>query len=328
MKSVMPRRLCASLFGLTALLATSLAVAQTQTQVNRPIRVIVPYVPGGGTDLLARLLGPYIGDEFGQSFVIENRPGGGSTIGTVAVAKAAPDGTTLGMIDLAFVTNPSLVAKLPYDTLTDFAPVAFVATSPLVLLIHPNVPATTVKELVAYAKANPAKLSFGSAGLGTGVHLAGEQFKTQAGLDIVHVPYKGTTQAVGDLVGGQITMLFTTLVSAKSMVDTGRLRALAIASPKRSSVMPTVPTFAESGLPGVDAGTINGLIAPAGTPPDYIQRVNTVVNRALKNPAVLAKLNEQGFAIPGGTPLDFSEWIHTEIPKWAKVVKDAGLKVE
>jgi tripartite-type tricarboxylate transporter receptor subunit TctC len=264
----------------------------------------------------------------GQPVVVENRPGGGSTIGTLAVAKAPPDGFTLGMIDAAFITNPSLVSKLPYDTLKDFSPIVLVATSPLVLVVHPDLAAHNVKDLISLAKANPGKLSFGSAGLGTGVHLAGEQFRAQAGLDMVHVPYKGAGQAVSELVGGQINLLFSTMTGTKGMVDAGRLRPLAITSPKRSNVMPNVPTFVESGLPGVDAGTINGLVAPVGTPAEFIQRVNAAVNRALKNPVVLAKLNEQGFAVAGGTPEEFGAWIRTEIPKWSKIIKDANIKVE
>lgn len=299
------------------------------TQINRPIRLIVPYVPGGGTDILSRLLGPAIGEEFGQSVVIDNRPGGGSTIGTLAVAKAAPDGLTIGMIDAAFVTNPSLVAKLPYDTLKDFVPMVLVATSPLVMVVNPSLPVKTVKEFVAYAKARPnGQTTFGSAGQGTGVHLAAEQFRAQAGLDMTHIPYKGTGQAITELVGGQTTMLFVTQSAAKPMAGSGRLRPIAITSPKRTSVMPEVPTFIESGFPGVDAVTINGLVAPLGTPPDYVARVNAAVNKALKNKELQDKMVEQGFSLAGGTPDEFAGWIRTEIPKWNKVVKDAGLKME
>jgi tripartite-type tricarboxylate transporter receptor subunit TctC len=312
-----------------ALLGAVPAQAQTgPTQINRPIRLIVPYVPGGGTDILSRLLGPVIGEEFGQQVVIDNRPGGGSTIGTLAVAKAAPDGLTIGMIDAAFVTNPSLVAKLPYDTLKDFVPMVLVATSPLVMVVNPSLPVKTVKEFVAYAKPRAGQTSFGSAGQGTGVHLAAEQFRAQAGLDMIHIPYKGTGQAITELVGGQTTMLFVTQSGAKPMAAAGRLRPIAITSPKRTSVMPEVPTFIESGYPGVDAVTINGLVAPVGTPPDYVARVNAAVNKALKTKELQDKMVEQGFSLAGGTPDDFSAWIRTEIPKWNKVVKDAGLKME
>jgi tripartite-type tricarboxylate transporter receptor subunit TctC len=319
------------LLGFVAVAALAISAAPSclsQTQINRPIRLIVPYVPGGGTDILARLIGPYIGEEFGQQVVIENRPGGGSTIGTLAVAKAAPDGQTIGMIDAAFVTNPSLVAKLPYDTLKDFVPVVLLATSPLVMVINPALPVKTVKEFVAYVKAHPGQTSFGSAGQGTGVHLAAEQFRTQAGLDMIHIPYKGTGQAITELIGGQTTTLFTIQTAAKPMIDAGRLRALAITSSQRTTVMPEVATFVESGFAGVDAVTINGLVAPAGTPPDYVRRVNAAVNRAIRTRGLQEKLVEQGFNLAGGTPEEFAAWLRSEIPKWNKVVKDAGLKME
>jgi tripartite-type tricarboxylate transporter receptor subunit TctC len=309
-----------------ALLTAPAAFAQTQ--ITRPIHLIVPYVPGGGTDILARLLAPAIGDEFGQSVIVENRPGASSTLGTQMVAKAAPDGYTIGMIDAAFVTNPSLIAKLPYDTLKDFVPVGLVATSPLVLVVPSSATTSTIKEFVAYAKANPGKLTYGSAGVGTGVHLAAEQFRAVAGLDMLHVPYKGTGQAVTELVGGQITMMFTTQSAAKPMTTAGRMKALAITSPKRSLIMPEVPTMTESGYPSVDAVTINGIVAPVGIPHDYVVRVNAAINKALKNPELLAKMKDQGFDPAGGSPEDFAAWIRREIPKWAKIVQAANIKVE
>ena len=319
----------APLFLLLSSMAPLLApAAQAQTRITHPIRLIVPYVPGGGTDILSRLLGPAIGEEFGQQVVIDNRPGGGSTIGTQMVAKAAPDGLTIGMIDAAFVTNPSLMAKLPYDTLKDFTPIVFVATSPLVMVVPPALPVKSVAEFVAYAKARPGQLSFGSAGTGTGVHLAAEQLRAVAGLEIQHIPYKGTGQAVTELIGGQTAMLFVTQSSAKPMSAAGRVRPLAITSPKRSTVMPEVPTFAEAGYPSVDAVTINGIVAPTGTPPDYVQRVNGAVQKALRNRDTLEKMTEQGFITAGGTPEEFAAWIRAEIPKWARVVKDAGIKME
>ncbi len=271
--------------GTLAVLAALPAPAGAQTRISHPIRLIVPYVPGGGTDILSRLLGPAIGDAFGQQVVIDNRPGGGSTIGTQMVAKAAPDGTTIGMIDAAFITNPSLVAKLPYDTLKDFTPIVLVATSPLVMVVPASLPVRTVQDFVAYAKARPGQLSFGSAGTGTGVHLAAEQFRAAAGLEMLHIPYKGTGQAVTELIGGQTSMLFATQSSAKPLSATaGPHRARwRITSPKRSAIMPEVPTFAEAGYAAVDAVTINGIVAPAGTPADYVQRINAAVQRALKD---------------------------------------------
>jgi tripartite-type tricarboxylate transporter receptor subunit TctC len=302
--------------------------AQAQTKITHSIRLIVPYVPGGGTDILSRLLGPAIGEEFGQQVVIDNKPGGASTIGTQQVAKAAPDGYTIGMIDAAFVTNPSLMKSLPYDTLKDFAPIVLVATSPLVMVVPPALPPRNVAEFVTYAKARPGALSFGSAGVGTGVHLAAEQFRAAAGLQMTHIPYKGTGQAVTELVGGQTNMLFITQSSAKPMTAAGRMRSLAITSPKRSPVMPEVPTFAESGYPQVDAVTINGLVAPSGTPPDFIARVNSAVNKAMKTKDIMEKMGEQGFDIEGGTPEVFAAWLRKEIPKWAEVVKKADVKID
>ncbi|MGE5465569.1 MAG: Bug family tripartite tricarboxylate transporter substrate binding protein, partial [Methanocella sp.] len=236
---------------LVACAATAaMLTAQAQTQITRPIRIIVPYVPGGGTDTLTRLIGPYISEEFGQQVVIDNRPGGSSTIGTQLVAKAHPDGEVIGMIDAAFVINPSLLGTLPYDTIRDFAPISLIAVSPLVLCVHPQLPVKSVKDLIALAKSKPGKIHFGSAGNGTAVHLAGEQFRSVTGIDIVHVPYKGAGQAITDLIGGQIEMAFSTQSSVKQYVSAGRLRALAITTPKRTTVMPEVMTFTEAGYPG------------------------------------------------------------------------------
>ena len=299
-----------------------------QTQITRPIRFIVPYVPGGGTDTLSRLLGPFISDEFGQQVVIDNRAGGSSTIGTLIVARAAPDGHTIGMIDAAFVVNPSLLGKLPYDTLKDFTPAVLVATAPLVLVVHPAVAAKSVRELVALAKSEPGKLNFGSAGNGTAVHLAGEQLRAVGGVDIRHIPYKGAGQSLTELLGGQITMVFATQSGIRPHVASGRLRALAITSPKRTQAMPDVMTFVEAGYAAIDAVTINGILAPANTPKDYVQRVNKVVNGALKKPEMQSKLIDLGFEVAGGTPEEFATWIRTEIVKWAKVVKDSGARAE
>jgi tripartite-type tricarboxylate transporter receptor subunit TctC len=308
------------------MLSCALVTAHAQTQITRPIRIIVPYVPGGGTDTLTRLIGPYMSEEFAQQVIIDNRPGGSSTIGTQLVATAQPDGEVIGMIDAAFVINPSLLGALPYDTLKDFAPISLIAVSPLVLCVHPQLPVKSVKELVALAKSRPGKIHFGSAGNGTAVHLAGEQFRSITGTDIVHVPYKGAGQAITDLIGGQIEMAFSTQSSVKQYVSAGRLRALAITTPKRTTVMPEVMTFTEAGYPGVDAKTINGLVGPAGTPKDYIARVHRVVQKALRQPEFQAKLAELGFEQVGNTPEEFAKYIRTEIEKWGRVVKASGAK--
>ncbi|HEY4370995.1 MAG TPA: tripartite tricarboxylate transporter substrate binding protein [Burkholderiales bacterium] len=316
-----------SLFA-AALFALGAPAAQAQTKLSHPIRLIVPYVPGGGTDILSRLLGPSLAEEFGVSVVIENRPGGGSTIGTQLVARAPADGYTLGMIDAAFITNPSLMKSLPYDTMKDFTPMVLVATSPLVMVVPTNSPAKSVAEFVTYAKAKAGKISFGSAGVGTGVHLAAEQFRAAAKLDMTHIPYKGTGQAVTELVGGQTDMMFTTQSAAHPMTTAGRMRALAITSPKRSAVMPEVPTMTEAGYPMVDAVTINGIVGPLGMPADITQRVNAAMNRALKNREILQKMNDQGFAPAGGSPEDFAKWIRVEVPKWSKIIREAGITAE
>jgi tripartite-type tricarboxylate transporter receptor subunit TctC len=321
----MKQRVLAAVIPLAALCG---AEACAQTQITRPIRFIVPYVPGGGTDTLTRLVGPYISEEFGQQVIVDNRAGGSSTIGTQIVARANPDGHTIGMIDAAFLVNPSLIGKLPYATPQDFTPVVLVATAPLVLTVHPAVRAATVKELVALAKAQPGKLSFGSAGNGTAVHLAGEQLRSAAGIDIVHIPYKGAGQSVVDVLAGQLTMVFMTQSGGKGHISAGKLRALAITSPKRTNVLPEVMTFVEAGYPTVDAATINGILAPAGTPKDFVRRLNGVVVKALKTPELQAKLQELGFESAGGTPEQFDAWIRAELLKWAKIVKESGAKAE
>ena len=313
---------------LASLLALPAFSVEAQTRIMRPIRLVVPYVPGGGTDTLSRFVAPWISEEFGQQVVIDNRSGGSSTIGTGIVARATADGHTIGMIDAAFLINPSLFANMPYDALKDFVPLAFVATAPLVLMVHPSVKAVSVKELVALAKAQPGKLNYGSAGNGSAVHLAAEQLRAAAGIDLIHIPYKGTGQSIADLVGGQLNMIFSTQSVAKPLNASGRTRALAITAPKRTQVMPDLMTFGEAGFPPVDAATINGRIAPAGTPRDYVQRVNGAVQKALKSRELQAKLSELGFEIAGGTPDEFAQWIRAEIPKWNRVVKAANVKIE
>jgi tripartite-type tricarboxylate transporter receptor subunit TctC len=310
---------------IAALACLSVGTAGAQTG---QIRMIVPYVPGGGTDTLARLVAPAIGEEFGQPVVVENRAGAGSTIGTQLVARAAPDGRTIGMIDAAFVSNPGLYSKLPYDTLNDFVHVVFVATSPLVLAVHPDVKASSVNELIALAKANPGKLTFGSAGRGGGTHLAGEQLKMAAGIDITHVPYKGAGQQVTDLLGGQTTMGFFVPAIAKGHIESGRFRALAVTGPKRLDLYPNVASFTELGMPGVDASGMNGIVAPAGTPRETVTRINGAVVRALQTPEIQKRLRDTGFQVVGGSPEDFTRMLRTAIPKMTAVIKAAGIKMD
>jgi tripartite-type tricarboxylate transporter receptor subunit TctC len=300
------------------------AFAQAGSQ--RPIHVIVPYVPGGGTDTLARLFAPYIGTAFSQPVVVENRAGGGSVIGTQAVVKAPPDGSMIGVIDAAFVSNPGLYRKLPYDTLKDLQPVVLLATSPLVLCVHPEVKAANVGELVALAKARPGTLSFGSAGLGGGSHIAGEQFRLAAGIDITHIPYKGGGQQIADLVGGQTTMGFFVPSVARAQVESGKLRALAVTGARRSALFPSVPTFSEAGFAAVDASGMNGIVVPAGTPADFVARLNGAVLRALQTEDVRKRLLDTGFEPGGGTPEDFASYLRNSIARMSATIRAAGIQ--
>ncbi len=303
--------------------------AQAQgTQITRPIRLVVPYVPGGLTDTLSRIVGPHISEEFGQQVVIDNRGGGNSTIGTQLIARATPDGHTIGMIDAAFLINPSLLSNVPYETPKDFTPIGLIAIAPLILVVHPSVPAKSVKELIALAKAQPGKLTFGSAGNGSAVHLAGEQLRSAGAVNILHIPYKGTGQALGDIIGGQLTMIFMVQGTAKPHVAGGKLRALAHTAAKRSRAMPEVMTFVEAGFPTVEAATINGLIGPAGLPKDFVQRVNSRVARAMNTREQQDKLLDFGADVATNTPEQFAAWIRSEMVKWAKAVKDSGARVD
>jgi tripartite-type tricarboxylate transporter receptor subunit TctC len=296
---------------------------------NRPIRIVVPFPPGGATDILARAAGQKMTEAWGQSVVIDNRPGAGGNIGSELVAKAPNDGYTLLMGTVGtHAINASLYAKMPYDHVKDFAPVVLVAGVPNVLVVHPSVPANSVQELVAYAKANPGKLNFASSGSGTSIHLAGELFRVMAGVQIQHVPYKGSAPAVADLVGGQVQLMFDNLPSALPQIRGGKLRALAVTSATRAPALPDVPTIAESGLPGFEASSWFGLLAPAGTPREIIVKVNGEIDRWLATPEAKEKLSAQGANAAGGSPEDFAKHIAAETAKWAKVVKESGAKVD
>ena len=302
--------------------ATSAQAAQAaETVFTRPIRLIVPFVPGGGSDTIARVLAPHITQAFGQQVVIDNRGGANSFIGTQLIARAAPDGHTIGMIDSAFVINPSVVDSVPYDAVKDFAHIVQVRAAPLVLTTHPSVPAANVKEFIAWAKTRPGKIAYGSAGLGSGQYLAGQQFHKAAGLDIIHVPYKGGGQALTDVLGGQISVLYLTQSVGNPHIAGGRLRALAISSVKRSRFNPELVTFAEAGFPSVNAVTINALVGPAGMPPDVVQRINALAARLLKSRVLeksLPELESDGEVM---SPQHFSAWVKAEIEKWRGLLK-------
>ena len=301
--------------------------ALAQGYPTRPIRLVVPFGAGGGTDNLARIIEPVVSKALGQPLVIENRPGGGSTIGMDQVAKAAPDGYTLVMTDTSIAVNPSL-KPLPYDTLKDFAPVSLLATAPVILMAHPKVQAKTLQEFVALAKQQPGKFNYASGGNGASTHLGGELLKLVAGIDVIHVPYKGTGPAMNDLIGGHVDVMFSGISSAKSYMDAGTLRALAVTGDTRNAATPDVPTFAESGLPGVTASTYWGVLAPAGTPQEIVDKVNAAFAAAMKDPDIVARIAQLGYLPIAGGPSDYAANLRSEIEKWGKVVKAANIKVD
>jgi tripartite-type tricarboxylate transporter receptor subunit TctC len=296
---------------------------------ERPIRLIVAFPPGGGTDIVARLLAPALSQRLGQPITIDNRGGAGGNIGTYAAAHAAPDGYTLLMGNIApNAINASTFKHLPYDPEKDFAPISLVAVTPNILVVNPSVPARSVPDLVALARAQPGALNFPSAGRGTSSHLAGELFNTMAGVQMVHVPYKGGGPAFTDLLGGQVQLFFATMPAAMPFVKAGKLRPLAVTSSQRSATLPDLPTIAESGLPGYSAVTWYGLLAPRGTPPEVVQRVSREINEILRLPATREQLVAQGFEPAGTSPSEFAGFISAEIVKWGKVVKAAGMTPE
>jgi tripartite-type tricarboxylate transporter receptor subunit TctC len=294
----------------------------------RSIRFVVPYPPGGPLDIVARALADKVHDTLGN-VVVDNRPGAGGNIGSELVARAAPDGYTLLMGTVGtHAINASLYAKMPYDHVKDFAPVVLVAGVPNVLVVNPSVPAQTVGELIAYAKANPGKLNFASSGSGTSIHLSGELFKVLTGVQMTHVPYKGSAPALSDLVGGQVQLMFDNLPSSLAFIKANRLRALAVTSTTRAAALPDVPTMVEAGVPNFEASSWFGMLAPAGTPPDIVARINGDVAKWLATPEAREKMIAQGAIAIGGSPDDFARHIAAETAKWAKVVKESGAKVD
>jgi tripartite-type tricarboxylate transporter receptor subunit TctC len=301
--------------------------ALAQDYPQRPVRVIVPYAPGGASDILARLIQPHLERALGQSFVVDNRGGGASQVGTQAVATATPDGYTIGVIDSAFVINPGLFAgKLPYDTKKDFAPVSLLAMSPLVLVVHPDVAAKTTQELVALAKRKPGEVTFASAGLGTAIHLAGEQFRQVAGVDINHIPYRGGGPSVIDLLAGKVDFTFSTIPAILEHVRGGKVRALGITSATRHFHLPDVPTMTEAGLAGIDSAPLFGMVAPAATPPAVLARLNAAAAGAVKSDALNARLIEIGYVPVGSTGEEFRARIESEIDKWTRIIQAANIK--
>ncbi len=310
-----------------ALALTTHAFAQNYP--TQPVRMLVGYAAGGGADGIIRAIAPELSEILGQPIVIDNRAGGGTVIATQAAATSKPDGYTMYVMDHAFIVNPVLVGKLPYDSLRDFVPVAGISSSSTSLMVvHPSLPVKTVKELVALARANPGKLNYSSGGNGTVPHIMGELFNAVAKLKITHIPYKSTGLAIYATTSGEVMVGFGGIFAAKGLADNGKLRALAIASATRSDVMPQVPTFAEAGWPQIDATSHRGIITPAKTPPEVIQRMNAAINKVLLMPSVRPRMTDVGYVITGGTPEDFGRVIRTEMDKWAKILRDANIKLE
>jgi tripartite-type tricarboxylate transporter receptor subunit TctC len=310
-------------------LSTLLAGPALAAWPDRPIRLIVAFPPGGGTDIVARLLVPELSRRLGQPITIDNRGGAGGNIGTDAVAKSPPDGYTLLMGNIApNAINASTFRHLPYDPEKDFSPISLVAVTPNILVVNPSVAVNSVAELIALAKAKPGSMNYPSAGRGTSSHLAGELFNTMAKTEMVHVPYKGGGPAFNDLLGGQVQLFFATMPAAMPFVKAGKLRPLAVTSSQRSTTLPNLPTISESGLPGYSAVTWYGLLAPKGTPPEVVQRLNREINEILRLPATNEQLVAQGFEPAGTSPAEFAAFIGSEIVKWGKVVKAAGITPE
>ncbi|KDP87444.1 LacI family transcriptional regulator [Cupriavidus sp. SK-3] len=313
---------------MVVLAALPLAPAQAHAEYpDKPIRLVVPYTPGGVTDLLARAVAKALSERVQQSVIVDNRAGAGGNIGAEVVAKSPADGYTLLMGSAATqAINASLYKRLPYDHIKDFAPITLVAEVPNILVVNPLIPARNVSELIAYGKANPDKLSFGSSGTGGTIHLSGELFKSMAGVKMLHVPYKGSAPAVSDLLAGQINLMFDSSVAP--YVKSGKLRALAVTSAKRSPVLPDVPTMAEAGLPGYEATAWFGILAPAGTPPAIVDKLSRNLVAILRDAQMRKWMQSQGADAIGDTPSEFAAYIKTETAKWARVVKEAGISAD
>ncbi|HKU86421.1 MAG TPA: tripartite tricarboxylate transporter substrate binding protein [Casimicrobiaceae bacterium] len=310
-----------------AFAATSPAFAQTFP--TKTARLVVPFPPGGPLDATGRLIAQHLTERWGQSVVVENKPGAGGNIGADFVAKSPADGYTVVMGALStHAVNPSLYAKMPYDAQKDFAPITLIAITPNVLVVNPDLPVHSVKELIAYAKARPGKLSFGSGSIGSAGHLAGELFKGDAGVDMVHVPYKGAAPATQALLAGDTQLMFDNLANAMAQVKAGKLRALAVTTAERSKLAPELPTMAEAGLPGFDISTWYGLFAPAGTPPAVVDKWNADVTAMLRMPDMGERLRAQGAEPAPDTPAEFARFVANEAAKYARIVKASGAKVD
>jgi tripartite-type tricarboxylate transporter receptor subunit TctC len=323
----LPRRNFLHLAAGAAALPAVSRIARAQAYPTRPVRLIVPFAPGGNSDITARLLGQWLSERLGQQFVIDNRPGGGGNIGTEAVVRAPPDGYTLLLVGGSNAINATLYDKLSFNFIRDIAPVASIIVVPSVMVVNPSVPAKTVPEFIAYAKSKPDKTTMASAGTGAPSHLAGELFKMMAGVDMVHVPYRGGGPAFNDLLGGQVQVMFASTVGSIEYIRAGRLRALAVTTATRLEVLPDVPTVGEF-VPGYEASGWNGIGAPKGTPVEIIDMLNKEINAALGDPKMKARLADLGGTPLLGSRADFGKLIADETEKWAKVVKLSGAKAD
>ncbi|MBI4191493.1 MAG: tripartite tricarboxylate transporter substrate binding protein [Betaproteobacteria bacterium] len=312
---------------LSATLILSGAVC-AQIYPAKAVRIVVPFPSGAGVDIVTRLFTPRLTEVLGQQFIVDNRGGAAGNIGAEAVARAAPDGYTLLTAPSSVAISRSLYKNLSFDLARDFEPIALLASTPYVLVVHPSLPVRSVKELIALAKARPGQLSFGSSGNGSGAHLAAELFKMQAHVDFLHVPYKGTAPAVTDLIAGQVSLVFGNMLSVLPQVKAGRLRGLAVTSAKRSLAAPELPTVAEAGLPGFESGTWFALIAPAGTPREIVTRLNATITKIGQTPDIRDRLAAQGAEPLGGAPEEVGAFVRSEITKWGKVVAASGMRVE
>ena len=329
MKRFAHSTLCAILLGTAfPIFAQSNAGTTTTAFPNRPLRFVVGYPPGGATDIIARILGQKLTDTLGQQVLIDNRPGAGGIIGSEIIAKGTPDGHSFVLVTTSHGVNPSLYPKLPYDSIRSFSPITQVATLQLVLAVNPSLSAKNVRELIALAKAQPGKFNFASSGSGQSLHLAGELFKSMAGINIVHIPYKGSAPARTDLLGGQVQMMFESMIGILPFVTNGKLRALAVSGAQRSAAAPDIPTMAEAGVAGYEASGWVGILAPAGTPKPIVGRLNADTVKILQMPDVKELLSQNGAEPVGSTPDQFTAFIRTEITKWARVVKESGARLD
>lgn len=318
---------------LAAAIAAIPAAAHSQQSAvasypTKPIRILVGFAPGGGSDILARLIGQKLTERWGQAVVTDNRPGAGGTIALDLAAKASPDGYTLLVISGSQITNATLVTRVPFDIRSTYSPITQLTSQPYVLLVHPSVPAKNVKELVGYAKANPGKLNYASSGTGSSAHLGMELFNALAHVKMVHVPYKGSGQALIDLIGGQVQLLLASAISAVPNMKSGKVRALGVTSGKRSRNMPDLPTIAEAGVPGFDVTGWYGMVAPPATPPALVKKLNAELTKLLDDPAVESKLAADGAEAAPSTPAEFQKTIRDEIDKWTRLVQANGIKLE